>query len=55
VTVQNNKLIGSINGQQVVERDDSLNPSSAVVGLVAVWHNKNSKTKVAFSDFELDL
>ncbi len=37
VTVQDNKLTSSINGQQIVEWDDSLNPSSAVVGLVAVW------------------
>ncbi len=55
VDVQNNKLLALINGQQVVEQDDPLNPSSGVVGLRSEWKNNNSTTEVLYRDFELDL
>jgi hypothetical protein len=55
VDVQNNLLTGFINGQQVTQYKDTLNPpSSAVVGLVTDWSNGGS-TSVVFRDFKLEL
>lgn len=55
VDVQNNQLTGFINGQQVVNISDTLNPSPGVIGLVVEWHATNSTTEVEFRNFELDL
>ena len=55
VDVQNNQVTGFINGQQVVQQSDTLNPSPGVIGLVVEWSTTNITTQVLFNDFELDL
>jgi|GEM_PF-3940963 len=54
VDVQNNLLTGFINGHQVTQYNDTLNLSSAVVGLVTDWSN-GGFTSVVFRNFRLEL
>ena len=55
VDVHDGLLTGYINGQQVVQYADALNPSSAVVGMVTEWLAQSSQTPVIFRDFRFDL
>ena len=54
VTVQKNQLYSYINGQQVVQWDDSLNPSPGAVALMEESSNPTSSA-ILWSNFELDL
>ena len=54
--VQNGKLYGSINGQQVFAYDDNLAPSPGAVGLVTYsGDGQTIPNKVLFSEFKLQL
>lgn len=54
VDVQNGVLSGSINGQNVVTYNDTLDASSTIAGLVVEWNTTNAEAPVRFTDFKLD-